>query len=466
MRIKYIKSMLKKIEEFANRNGMFENCRRIVVGLSGGADSVCLLSVLNEFKTEYGYELTAVHIHHGIRGPEADNDEKFCIQLCGELKIPLKVYHYNVLEYGKENRLTSEEAGRILRYRAFNECAGDGRIAVAHHRNDQAETVIFNICRGSGLAGISGIRPVRDNVIRPLLCCTREEIENYITQKGILYCTDSTNSETEYSRNRIRNIIIPYLEENINSKAVENIARAAGNAGEAERYLEQITTRKYNEAVTYMHKSILLKRTEGEDEYMLGRLIRRAVQELNAGLKDVGEANIAETIKLLNAQKGSRCRLPEGIWAEKTRNGLLFYKDENITEREAVDVAVPSEITPWDDKGKFTFRLVEWNKDKKISNEVYTKCFDYDKIKFSLQLRGYRSEDVIAIDGGLHHKKINRYFIDAGMSRIEKENTVLLADGSHIMWIVGDRMGADYKISDSTVRVLEVTYGGYNDGES
>lgn len=465
--------MLKKIREFANENNMFRNCSFVVAGLSGGADSVCLLNVLMKLRPIFGYELLAVHIHHGIRGEEADKDMKFCQKLCSEWDVPFKAYFFDVPEYAAKNHLTLEEAGRKLRYEAFNEsikvnCNNPslGKIAVAHHKNDQAETILFNICRGSGIRGLQGIKPTRDNIIRPLLCCTRNEIEEYLKEYGIEYCTDSTNGDNDYSRNRLRNEVIPYLSENINSKAVDNIAAMADNARLAEEYLEKITKSKYREKVTYKNKMILLKRPETEGEYMAGRLIRQAVGEMNRGLKDIGLVHIKEIQMLLQAQKGSKCNIPQGLWVERTREGLLFYREGDIALREPVNVEIPSEIKPWEDMGIFSFRLIDWDLDKKISNEVYTKCFDYDKIENSLQLRGRQQGDVIAIDEEGHHKKIKQYFVDAGMSTAEKDGTVLLADGSHIMWIVGGRIGTDYKISSSTQKVLEVRYGGEANGES
>lgn len=463
--------MIKRIIEFADKNNMFDDCDEVVIGLSGGADSVCLFLVLCELRERYGYRLLAVHVHHGIRGEEADRDMQFCAGLCDEYNVPYKAVEYDVLNYAKENSLSTEEAGRILRYKTFEECCGpNARIAVAHHMNDRAETVLFNICRGTGIKGLCGIKPVRDKIIRPLLCCQRCEIENYLSDRGQEYCTDSTNKTDDYSRNLLRNKVIPILADNINSGAVENIAALASKALEADEYLEKLTSRKYQDKVAYIKDTILLRRLGDEEDFMIRRLVLKAIREMKCSLKDVSSVHVENVMQLLRLQNGSRSDISGGLLAEKTKEGIIFYYKKIEEERQPVDVRFPEtftpgdniswEIVPWENSGKFTFRLSEWNNNKKISNEVYTKCFDYDKIKFNLQLRGRMPGDIIAIDANNHHKTIKKYFVDKGMSRMDKQTAVLLADGNHIMWIVGDRIGADYKISDSTRTVLEVEYGG------
>ncbi len=468
--------MINRIIEFAEKNNMFDGCTEIIIGLSGGADSVCLFRVLCELREKYGYKLLAVHVHHGIRGEEADRDMLFCIELCDKYKVSYKIVKYDVLGYAKEKGLSVEEAGRLLRYEAFEECCDpNSRIAVAHHMNDRAETVLFNICRGTGLKGLGGIKPVRDKVIRPLLCCQRWEIEKYLSENGQEYCTDSTNGTDDYSRNLLRNKVFPLLIDNVNSGTVENITSLATKAVEAEEYLEKITIRKYQDKVAYLRNTILLRRLQDEDEFMIRRLILNAIREMKCSLKDVSSVHIENVMKLLYLQVGGRCDICGGLLAENTREGLLFYHKDSEEVREPVNIDIPAEkdvdnltsgevisweVVPWENSGKFIFRLYKWDINKKISNEVYTKCFDYDKIKFGLQLRSRMPGDVIAIDTNNHHKKIKKYFVDKGMSRIDKQAAVLLADGNHIMWIVGDRIGADYKISDSTKTVLEVEYGG------
>ena len=212
----------------------------VVVALSGGADSVCLLyNMLSLWERGYIETLTAVHCNHGLRGEEADRDEQFCKNLCDKLKIHLYCEKIPVMEYAKEHSLSLEEAGRNLRYKTFEKYRMGGKIATAHNKKDNAETVIFNLIRGTSLAGMGGIPIMRDAIIRPLLDVSREEIEEYLKEIGADYVTDHTNLETKYSRNKIRLSIIPEME-NINEGAVNNITSFAKLASYDEEFLSDL----------------------------------------------------------------------------------------------------------------------------------------------------------------------------------------------------------------------------------
>ena len=207
--------MLDKVITYIEENELIQKKDRIVVGVSGGADSVCLFSVLLELQKKYELELFVVHVHHGIRGEEADKDEQFVENLAKKHQIPYYCFWKNIPVLSKKRGLTEEEAGRIVRYEAFYEVlkkVNATKIAVAHNQNDCAETVLFQLFRGSGLKGMCGIFPKRDEIIRPLLGVDRKAIEAYLMQKGQAYCTDRTNLEEEYTRNKIRLSILPIAE--------------------------------------------------------------------------------------------------------------------------------------------------------------------------------------------------------------------------------------------------------------
>lgn len=455
-----------KVKQFVEDNKMLEKCDRVIVGLSGGADSVCLLILMKELCEEKDLEIIAVHINHGIRGEEADADEAFCRLFCERLGVEYKACHINVPEYADRNHLSVEEAARILRYEAlYNEAGENGVIAVAHHQNDQAETVLFNLVRGSKLKGAAGMAPVRDRIIRPLLCITREEIEEYLFVREQDFCTDSTNLTNEYSRNSIRNQIMPLLTE-VNLGAVRNIAAFAAGAMEAEEYLSEITEERFNSLSEMSEAKLLLKNIEGEHPYIAGRLIRKAIGQMGQGLKDITELHIKQIIALKASAVGANKHIKGGLWVENTREGLLFYVRSQNVPKEAVDINPPMEIQPWEGSGKFRFEIKNWSDNKKITNEVCTKMLDYDKIKFGLQLRTRKPGDIIAIDDMGHHKKLKQYFVDEHISRAQKDETILLADGNNIVWVVGGRIGADYKITENTTRVLEVYYEGGRNGKS
>lgn len=451
--------MQKKVLQYIKENKMLELHRRVVVGLSGGADSVCLLLLLKEICKEYDTHLVAVHVNHGIRNEEADRDEAFCKKLCEDNGIEFKVYRFSVPDIAREKKIGLEEAGRMLRYESFYEAAGkDGVVAVAHHMNDQAETVLFNIARGSKLKGAVGMMPVRDGIIRPLLCVTREEIEAYLKDKGIDFCVDSTNLFDDYSRNAIRNKIMP-LFNRVNTRSVEHFADFAKGVLEAERFLEEYTENCFEQYARTFDDKICLE-IDKVQPYIAKRLIRMVFEKLEVGLKDITKEHIEQVALLASKRVGANKHIKSGVWVENTRDGLLFYKKEKNKSYEPVDINPPVRISLNDTDGYLEFRLIKWSDKEKIINEVYTKQFDYDKIKIGLQLRGWQQGDIIAIDNNGHHKKLKQYFVDERMSRIEKDETLLLADGSNIVWVIGKRIGADYKISENTKHVLEVRYEG------
>ena len=252
-------SLKEKVLSYIRTHNMLAPGQRVVAGLSGGADSVCLLSLLADLREEYSLELRAVHVHHGLRGEEADRDAAFSRELCRSLGVPFSLAFVNVKEEAGKRRISEEEAGRILRYQVFEREAGrweqelrrektaepDGsqpesvKIAVAHHGDDSAETILYQLFRGSGLKGLSGIPPARGNIIRPLLCAERREIIAYLEEKGLPFVTDSTNLENDYARNKIRNQILPMAVQEINQGAADHIRRAGELIGEADRFFEE-----------------------------------------------------------------------------------------------------------------------------------------------------------------------------------------------------------------------------------
>lgn len=465
-----IKDMYDKVKKYVQQNRMLDGCSNVVIALSGGADSVCLAHIMKRLSEETDcFAITAVHVHHGIRGAEADRDADFCKKLCDALGIGFREIRRDVPAYARERRISCEEAGRLLRYEGLRgealelSCA---KIAVAHHMNDQAETVLFNMCRGSGIRGMRGMLPETGGIIRPLLCCTREEIEEYLRERDLRFCTDSTNKEDSYSRNRIRHKVLPFLEENINTRAVRNIAAMADRMARAESYLEKQTDRRYREAAVYKGDGILLRNLEAEDTYIAGRIIMRALGELASGLKDIGEIHVDAVVALINARSGKRADASHGIEARREPDGIFLRRNEDNVCFAPIKIDLPCGIIDCKGGGNFEFSVKDWNKEEKISNSIYTKCFDYDKIKFGLWLRTREDGDYLTIDASGHHKKLNQYYIDEKVPGYMRDGTLLLADGHSIMWVVGGRISEEYKITDRTKRALWVKYGGLTDGES
>lgn len=218
--------MLDRVCRFIEENNMLSSGDTVVCGLSGGADSVCLLLVLNELSRRLQITVEAIHVNHSLRGAESDRDEEFCRCLCEKLDIPFSAERVDVNVFAREHSLSCEEAARKLRYELFSACSQGKKIATAHNANDNLETIILNLTRGSGLKGLTGIPPVRGNIIRPILEVSRSEIEEYLKSQNQEFVTDSTNLTEDYTRNKIRHRVIPLLEE-INSSVIKTTVRSS-----------------------------------------------------------------------------------------------------------------------------------------------------------------------------------------------------------------------------------------------
>lgn len=297
--------IIDKIYRYIEQNNMLTDCERVVVGLSGGADSVCLLMVLKGYieRRRLQTELCAVHVNHGIR-QEAGDDEEFARALCERMGVEFMAYHIDAAGLAKQLGMSVEEAGRKERYRIFNEaCKGrNARIAVAHHMNDQAETVLMNLSRGTSLKGIGGIRPVRDNIIRPLLSVTRAEVEEVLKDFNQPYVTDATNLCNDYTRNSLRNVVIPYMTEKVNAHTVENIADAAEELQKNFDFIEAEAKKAYDKHV-YVGDTVVL-RLYGEEfaglhEVIRKRVIYKAVHALTQTAKDIYKVHVNAVDELI-----------------------------------------------------------------------------------------------------------------------------------------------------------------------
>jgi len=348
---RFTNDILKEIRE----GGLIDPGSTVLCGFSGGADSVCLLQVLYELRALLKIELKAVHVNHGIRGEEADRDEAFCRDFSKKLGIELVVKHVDVPAYVKETGLSEEEAARVLRYKAFSEIPHD-IIAVAHHADDQAETVLFNMLRGSALKGAGGIRLKRDDIVRPMLHKDRKAILEYIDRKHLSYVTDSTNLCNDHTRNYLRNAVLPGLSEKVNNKASEHIVRFSEYVREADDYLREEARQKMKGLVVYESVSspVLSEKNRQSDkktatsmaeEETRAYIDRKAVKEmpqilrryviieilerLCIPLKDLGEKHIEDVDKAILGTKGHHADLPGSVYVENTAKHTMIVRHNN-----------------------------------------------------------------------------------------------------------------------------------------
>ena len=503
-----------RVKTYMKKYEMIKAHDLVAAGVSGGADSVCLLHILRRLQKEIAFRLLAVHVDHGARA-DAAADARYVEALCGQLGVPFYLRRVDMNGYAARHRLSAEEAGRVLRYSAFEEVlrqekrSGErGRIAVAHNCNDRAETMLFHMFRGSGLRGLSSIRPVRESVIRPVLCLERKTIEAYLAENGLRCCQDSTNEEDAYTRNRIRHHILPYAEREICAGAAAHMGELAEILADTERYLEAQTRRLYG---VYVQEE--QPETDGtvqclwidsagllaEDPVMRKRVLLACMERLTPYRKDITGKHIAGLEQLMTKDGSREIHLPCRLRACKEydrlcisnvgeravrqrRTGQEQAYGENtaqIREKQAagqmasqagavyqivppVQIRVPGE-------GTFVFTLLEkgagfFEKEQNIPQNRYTKWFDYDKITTSLLLRTRRQGDYLTIDEAMHTKTVKQYMINEKIPKMQRDSMHLLADGSHVLWIPGYRISQKYKVEESTERILEVRLEGGSNG--
>ena len=472
--------MISRIRCFIEEKQMIQPKDRIMVGISGGPDSVCLLFVLLELCRELDFEVAAVHVNHGLRGAEADRDEAFVKTLCREQGVPLQVFRCQVRERAEREKLSLEEAGRLCRYEVLEQEAvrmGCSRIAVAHHANDQAETMLFHLFRGTGIKGLSGMEPVRGRVIRPLLCVERREILAWLEERKIPWCTDSTNEEQTYTRNRIRHSILNCAEKEINPRAVQHMVQTAEELSEIEEFLEEETKKAYLLCVRKEEQGCFVFQEACKKQHPLlrERVFRTCLRDFG-GLRDVERLHIRLLTELLEKQTGSMLSLPGGRTAVKEYQGVRIFRTpaeqpekertHTLEKEEALQGLVPK-IPGSCSVGEETwvFSLENAEKYQRIPEKTYTKWFDYDKIEKSLNIRRRMPGDYLEINREHGKKKLKDYLIDQKVPAEERARLWLLADGSHILWVPGRRISEGYKVTEETSRILKVQiYGGTENG--
>lgn len=438
--------MKKKVLDFIREQHMVEEGDGVLAAVSGGADSVCLLFLLCSMREELAVRLAAFHLHHGLRGAEADRDEAFVKQLCEAWQVPFYSAHEDAAAYGRERGISEEEAGRELRYshlEALADRLSFGKIAVAHHREDQAETVVFHLFRGTGLKGMGGIRPVRGKIIRPLLECSRQEIEGYLRENGISWCEDSTNSENTYKRNRIRNELLPWAGQYLNERASEHAAQFARFAAQADAYFEaqaEMILEAENRA------AVSVRTFDSQPEILKGYLVRAMIRQAGGSARNLTERHIQAVCALTGPGGGVRADLPGGLQAVRGYRELRIARPERLEESGILEQL-----------GKqLQFRVYPREKQLEIPKNRCTKWFDYDRIKGTLSVRTRKEGDYFLLRDG-KKKLLRRYLIDEKIPEAERDKLLLLTEGSHVLWVIGYRISEYYKVSETTEKILEVS---------
>lgn len=462
--------MENKVLNYIKENKMIKAGETVVIGVSGGADSVCLLHMLSKHRKELDIKLVVVHIHHGIRGESADRDAAFVEEMCKKEEVPFFLYKYNIPALAKEKGMSEEEAGRYARYESFNKCLMDnsvdsnGKIAVAHNKDDLAETMLFNLIRGAGVKGLKGITPVRDNIIRPVLCLERQEIEEYIKINNLTYIVDETNLTEEYTRNKIRLSIMPRIKEGINEQVVTHMEMAASNLALIDDYMENQCEVEMSRMVRAKGEGLFIESegVNGLHKAMQGYLVKKCIYQVAGRAKDISSIHIKSVLDLFNMDVGKKVNLPYEMIAVKEYDGVYIYisrEDNNPNRKEmyAVTIANVGEYSFNDGKIDATMLVEEdtYNESIFIENKC-TKWIQCDIMKVNLQLRTRRQGDYIVVDDKGSKKKLKDFFIDKKIPKEERDDILLLANGDEIVWIVGYRLNYRYRVQNENAKIYKL----------
>ncbi|WMM25415.1 tRNA lysidine(34) synthetase TilS [Tissierella sp. MB52-C2] len=457
--------MKEKVLATIKEYNLIEENDNIVVGISGGPDSMALLYSLLEVKSSIPFSIHIAHVNHGVRGKDAKSDQLFVERIAKELNLSYYTKDVDMIQYGKENGISSEEAGRELRYGFFREIllkVGKGKIAVAHNMNDQAETLIMRFLRGTGIDGLKGMEFKTKDIIRPILGIDRKEIESYIEKNNIETVLDKTNLEPIYSRNKVRLELIPYIEENFNPNIVNTLWRMSKISSVDSKFLEEYSKERFNIIVKNKDRhSIILDGGKflQEDKSIQQRIIRVAIEEINDSLQGITEVQINLTLSLFSSlNTGKEIHLSNGIIAKTRYNDLIIEKDHKKEASKYFYKLNLGNTNLEDIKYSFKVEVFPVGENFILNKSKNTRYFDFDIVKGSLGVRNRREGDRLHPFGMRGTKKLKDYFIDEKIPKELRDRIPLIVDEENIIWVVGYRTNDLYKVTKNSKKILSISY--------
>ncbi len=443
-----VNKVIKAVEKF----NMLSFGDTVIVGLSGGADSCALLAVLCELREKYGLRVCACHVNHGLRGSEADRDEEFSRRLCMEYSADFFVLHADINELAKQRHIGTEQCGREVRYSFFESKANElgAKIATAHTASDNVETVLFNLARGSGIAGLCGIPPVRDNIIRPLIFADRAQTEAYCREKGIDYVTDSTNLTREYSRNKLRLDAVPVLRE-INPSLEEAVCGLSQRLREAEEYISA-------SAVTALEHARVKGGYSAEKlSEMPEAVFSAAVRRLCGEFTMIPEARHIELIRKI-VYNGGAVELKSRIYAISSQG--IFRIVKRSEREEYPETGLDLSVSPVICNKRFKLELInidEFNDRKKVEKNLFDNSLDYDTIPLTSVFRTRKSGDSITLSRRNVTKSVKKLFTELKVPAEQRDEVVLLANESRVLWIEDTGVCMECAVKNNTKNVLVIS---------
>jgi tRNA(Ile)-lysidine synthase len=444
---------------------MFDENDKVIVAVSGGPDSICLLHILYVLHKKLNIALVAAHVNHCLRGSEADEDESYVRNFCRNLGIGFRSLKIDINNVAREKNISCESAGREERYKFFKKLKselGAQKIAIAHNANDQAETILMRVIRGTGLDGLTGIRPVRDDVfVRPLIHTTRAEIERYCDKNGLQPRIDKTNFQNVFSRNKIRLELIPYIRKNFNENIIEVLNRFSDTIKIDNDYLEYISREKFKKYCDIKpEKVIISKEAFLEQKAILTRIIRFSLRSVAGSLKDFERIHIFNVIKIQKHHTGKELMLPNNILAVNSYGNMIIRKNSIKTSMSCLKqykLKIGCNCIS-DVNSKIYLNLTNKRSYLHSGQNKFIQYFDYDKIQGDIILRNRKKGDRIIPLGMTGNKKLKNLFIDLKIPREERDNVPLICFGDKVGWVVGYRISELFKVDRNSKIILAIEF--------
>jgi tRNA(Ile)-lysidine synthase len=446
---------------------MVQEGDRVIVGVSGGPDSICLLHLLMTFRSQLGIHLYVAHLDHMFRGKESEEDARFVKALCQKWGIPFFGDKIDVPKYVEKSGLSPEDAARRERYHFFKrlkEQIGAKKIATGHNRNDHEETILMNIFRGAGLDGLVGIDPVRDYFIRPLIDIPREAIEKYLREEDIPYRIDATNLTSDYFRNSLRLELIPLIRKKYCPHIGQSLRRLAEIAKRDLSFMDEETEKAWAHVIRCEPEKVIIdvKKFSQRHEAIKYRLVRLAVEKLAGNVKDFETRHANLLVDFIEqASPGSLIDLPKNLQGVKEYEHCILSKEnfDEIPDYSYI-LSVPGQITIRETGIRVKAYIQPCSEHTTIENDRRTAYLDYDKIDSDLVIRNRQPGDRFKPLGGIGFKKLKDFFIDEKVPRRKRNHVPIVAAGGRIIWVGGMRIDDRFKVTGETKRILVLVVEG------
>jgi tRNA(Ile)-lysidine synthase len=454
-----------KFLETVREYEMLKPMEKVLVGVSGGADSIALLQLLNDYKRQFSVSLHVVHINHKLRGAEADSDERYVAQLAKLFSLPITIERVDVRDFAEKNKMGIEEAGRQIRYDYYEKLARDTgaqKIALGHNADDNIETFIMRLLRGAGTAGLIGVPPVRGKIIRPLILIWRQDIERYCALKKLVPRVDHTNYETIYLRNRIRLKLIPQLKvfnNNIKEILTNTILLVTNDhlylLSKAEEAFDSVCTKNASDGVVIKTRKFL----ELEDS-IKGHVIRQAILALKGDLREVAYVHIHDILKMAQETEVKEVHLPGMVKVVITKETLTFTRGPQEKPSGIVgefNLHVPGQVVLEAAKVKIIAKPINIINNIDVKAATARKVYlNFDRLGKVLSVRGRRSGDKFHPLGVSGTKKLQDFFVDEKIPQEERDRVPVVVSEGKIVWVAGLRIDDEFKVAPTTRRVLEL----------